>query len=185
LGIGIDICPENNYYCGTAIAIEALMEGMDSVTATFTGCGKERRFGALEEILAGIKVLISSEAKMNLRKLPQLSNCFTKVTGLNIHYSKPIVGKGIFIYEAGIHADGIEKNPLTYEPFQPDIVGQKRELALGKHSGTRAVIVKLKELGIQYSIERIGEILSCIKEKSISVGRSLLDDEILEICKYI
>ncbi|HEX3027875.1 MAG TPA: citramalate synthase [Clostridia bacterium] len=185
LGTKIDICAENNYSCATAVAVEALMEGTDTITASFSGCGKERGFAALEEILTSIRVLISDCAKMNLIILPEMSRYFSKVTGIPIPCTKAIIGRDIFKYESGIHADGIDKNPLTYEPFEPDIVGQKRELRLGKHSGTKAVASKLKELGVQYSIEKLGEILNSIKNKSIILGRSLLDDEILEICKYI
>jgi hypothetical protein len=48
---------------------------------------------------------------------------------------------------AGIHQDGMLKNPLTYEIMTPESVGLKSSLILGKHSGRNAVRERLEELG--------------------------------------
>ena len=53
-----------------------------------------------------------------------------------------------FAHEAGIHQDGILKNPLTYEIISPEAVGvSKRKLVLGKHSGRNALRAALVEIG--------------------------------------
>ena len=47
----------------------------------------------------------------------------------------------------GIHVDGVKKNPKTYEPYNPDLVGATRKIIIGKHSGPKAVYQKIRELG--------------------------------------
>jgi 2-isopropylmalate synthase len=64
---------------------------------------------------------------------------------------KPIGGANIFATEAGIHQDGLLKNPDTYLPFRPELVGGGEiSLVLGRHSGRRAVAHRLQCLGIPH-----------------------------------
>ncbi len=61
---------------------------------------------------------------------------------------KPVIGEDIFKCESGIHVDGIEKNTHTYEPYNPDDIGSKRTIYIGKHSGKKAVVLRLNSLNI-------------------------------------
>jgi len=74
---------------------------------------------------------------------------------LNLAGNRPLRG---FAHEAGIHQDGIIKNPLTYEIITPQAVGvPARQLVLGKHSGRNALRVTLKDLGFEPSTEELAE----------------------------
>jgi 2-isopropylmalate synthase len=79
--------------------------------------------------------------------------------GLRVPRNKAIVGKNIFSHESGIHTAGIIKNPFTYEPFPPELVGGKRNLMIGATSGTEVVRLKAEEalaelLGIKVQVEK-------------------------------
>jgi 2-isopropylmalate synthase len=77
----------------------------------------------------------------------------TDVTGVAVQPNKAIVGRNAFAHEAGIHQDGVIKNPLTYEIMTPHSVGvPESKLVLGKHSGRHALGRRCEELG--YSFER-------------------------------
>lgn len=186
--MGVEICPLNPFHTGVAIAVEGIMNGAEGVAASFTGYGKERDYAALEEILMGVKVLINGEADIDLTVLPGMGETFTGITGRAIPVNKPVLGKNLFKYESGIHADGIDKNPITYEPFDPSTVGLKRQLAIGKHSGTRSVSKKLEDLMIYYDDSRLGDILKAVRGRSMELKRSLNDSEIRnvvrEVCFY-
>jgi len=181
LGKGVDVCPVNTYYVGTATAVEAYIHKMDFITVSFAGYGVQHGYGALEELLASIKLLLKSDAGINLKMLPEMTRLFKKMTGVVLPDVKPLIGRNIFKYESGIHADGIEKDPSLYEPFEPGIVGQKRQLIIGKHSGTRSIVKKLEELGISCSKEEAASILEAVRNRSIKLGRALCDDDIREI----
>lgn len=181
LDIHINICPENRFFNATALAVDGIMNGFNSFVLSFTGYGRDCGYAALEEVLLAVKILISPQMKVDLTTLPALARRFVKLTGISVPESKPILGKSIFKYESGIHADGIEKNPITYEPYEPDIVGQKRNVSIGKHSGRKSIISKLKELGVDFKVEEIGTILAYIRDKSIELKRDLHDSEIREV----
>ncbi|HEX9059831.1 MAG TPA: citramalate synthase, partial [Clostridia bacterium] len=181
--IKIDICPSDRLYMATSIALQAVMGGVGSVTLTFAGAGVDKGFGAIEELLAAVQVLSGDSDDLRLRTLPEAVKHFKKISGMSIRPTKPVIGKNIFMYESGIHADGIEKNPETYEPFRPDMVGQKRQLAIGKHSGSRSVIYKLKEMGIECRKDEAEKLLRWIREKSIREGRNLSGAEVMRLYK--
>ena len=46
--------------------------------------------------------------------------------GVSVQANKAIVGRNAFAHEAGIHQDGVIKNPLTYEIMTPHSVGCRR-----------------------------------------------------------
>lgn len=181
----ISICPGNKFYNATALCVEGIMNGLDSITVSFLGYGPNGGFAAFEEVLVAVKVLMKADLKLDLSKLPYAAEYFTSISGMHIPDNKAVVGKGIFNYQAGIHADGIEKNPITYEPYEPSMVGLNRELTIGKHSGKRAVQKKLKELGIACKVEDAARLLKTIREKSIQCKRDLLDEEILDIYRNL
>ena len=77
---------------------------------------------------------------------------------------KPIGGANIFATEAGIHQDGLLKNPDTYLPYRPEKVGASGiQLVLGRHSGRRAVAERLVELGIDSSEPTVLKVIDGIK----------------------
>ncbi|WKY45270.1 hypothetical protein Q5O14_03990 [Eubacteriaceae bacterium ES2] len=93
-----------------------------------------------------------------------------------IPVNKPVLGDRIFKVESGIHVDGILKNPAIYEPFDPQIVGQEREIVLGKHSGHKSIDHKLK--AYQLSDSCLKRMLQTIRERCTQLGRNLSDPEL-------
>ncbi len=181
LAVKVDICPGNRFSLGTAAALEAVEHGMDFVTASFAGYGREYAFTPLEELLVATKVLLDKNAKADLTALPELSKRFKKFTRREIPGGKAIIGRDIFRYESGIHACGIEKDPNTYEPYDPSVVGQERIMTIGKHSGRHSVRKKLTELGHEADGCDLENMLERIREKSIQSGRSLRDEEVTSL----
>ena len=91
------------------------------------------------------------------------------------------MGTNVFAHESGIHADGVIKNPLTYEVFSPDEVGLTRQLVVGKHSGSRTIQYKFKEFGIDLSDAEANEILAMTRTMSVDLKRALFDKELMYI----
>jgi len=184
MDVGIEICPGNEYCLATSVVLDLLgsTDGVSLISASFNGLGS---FAPLEELFVAAKVIKGYEVLNDLSLLQTLKKSFENLTGETVANDKPIIGENIFKYESGIHADGIEKNPMTYEPYQPEMVGLKRKLVIGKHSGKKAVIAKLKELNIIYSENDIPKLLNNIKKMSIIFKREILDYELVIICNEL
>jgi homocitrate synthase NifV len=174
--IEIDICAENKYFCATGVAVNALKDGMDYATGTFGGLGGEAGFAALEEVLLASVIINEIKFTSNTDILPQIKLLIEELSGAIIPKDKPIIGRDIFLCMSGIHVDGIMKNPKNYEPYDPELVGLKRRIVLGKHSGRGAVEWILNQSNIEYDNEDLPGILQFIQEKSIEL-KSYFDGE--------
>jgi 2-isopropylmalate synthase len=96
---------------------------------------------------------------IRLDQLFPTSRMLTEITGAQVAPNKAVVGANAFAHEAGIHQDGIIKDPLTYEIISPQTVGvPARSLVLGKHSGRNALRQTLRDLGYEASEPELAEI---------------------------
>jgi isopropylmalate/homocitrate/citramalate synthase len=87
------------------------------------------------------------------------SQMLSEVTGVPVQPNKAIIGRNAFAHEAGIHQDGMLKNPLTYEIMTPQSVGvPDSKLVLGKHSGRHALGLRCEQLGHQFDRFQLDEI---------------------------
>ena len=53
-----------------------------------------------------------------------------------------MVGLNAFSHESGIHIAAVLEEAETYELFSPDLVGNKRRIVIGKHTGKKALQYK-------------------------------------------
>lgn len=171
----INFCPENTCHCASALAVHWLLNYGSDVTTSFAGW---KNNGATEEVIMALRLAARHKPNRDLTVLPAMAKLFEKISGKKLGNKKPIIGGDIFKVESGIHADGIEKNPATYEAYDPGSVGGKSQIVIGKHSGIKAVKRKLKERHFMIpEDEIIMKILNLVKEVCIEKGTSLSDEE--------
>ncbi|WKY48272.1 hypothetical protein Q5O24_02770 [Eubacteriaceae bacterium ES3] len=169
----LNFSPENTLHCATALSMEWFAQGGQSISVSFTGIGS---MAPLEEVLMGLTYHFPDSFTGDLSALQTAKSAFLEFSREVIPANKPVLGERIFKVESGIHVDGILKNPSIYEPFDPQIVGQQREIVLGKHSGQKSITHKLKDY--QLSDLCLKKILSTIKEQCTHLGRNLSDLEL-------
>jgi 2-isopropylmalate synthase len=148
---------------GLAVAnsLAAVRAGVRQIECTVNGIGERAGNAALEEVAVALAVRKESfgvATKLKLDELYKSSRLLTEITGAQVAPNKAVVGANAFAHEAGIHQDGIIKNPLTYEIISPEAVGvPSRSLVLGKHSGRHALKQTLEELGYAPSDAELAE----------------------------
>jgi 2-isopropylmalate synthase len=149
---------------GMAVAnsLAAVRAGVRQIECTVNGIGERAGNAALEEIVVALAVRKESFGVTTNIKMEQLfssSRMLTEITGAQVAPNKAVVGANAFAHEAGIHQDGIIKNPLTYEIISPESVGvPSRLMVLGKHSGRNALRQNLRDLGYEPSDEELAAI---------------------------
>src|SRR6201996_4792652 len=149
---------------GMAVAnsLAAVRAGVRQIECTINGIGERAGNAALEEIAVALAVRKESfGVKTNIRmeQLFPTSRMLTEITGAQVAPNKAVVGANAFAHEAGIHQDGIIKNPLTYEIMSPESVGvPSRMMVLGKHSGRNALRMSLRDLGYEPSDAELAEV---------------------------
>lgn len=155
----------NDFGMALANSIAGLLAGANAVSTTVNGIGERAGNAALEELVMSLKLIYGVDLGFDVSKFCELSKLVESLTHMNIPYNKPIVGKNIFRHESGIHVDAVIEEPLTYEPFLPELIGHRRQIVLGKHSGCRAVRAKLNECGIDVTKDELCKIVEQVKSK--------------------
>jgi 2-isopropylmalate synthase len=149
---------------GMAVAnsLAAVRAGVRQIECTINGIGERAGNASLEEVVVALAVRKESfgvTTGIRLEELFPSSRMLTEITGAQVAPNKAVVGANAFAHEAGIHQDGIIKNPLTYEIISPQTVGvPARSLVLGKHSGRNALRMTLKDLGYEAGDAELAEI---------------------------
>ncbi len=156
---------------GLAVAntLSAIQQGANVVQCTVNGIGERAGNASMEEIVMALS-LHRDQYKRSFRidttRLAPLCHLVAELTGVAISRMKPIGGQNIFATEAGIHQDGLLKNPDTYLPFRPETVGASGiQFVLGRHSGRKAVAHRLEAIGITCSDDQLNVIVTQIKEQ--------------------
>lgn len=152
----------NDLGFGVANSIMAVQNGAGQVECTINGIGERAGNAALEEIVMAMRVRhleFECDTRVNQEELYPTSQMLTRITGIGVQPNKAIVGENAFAHEAGIHQDGMLKNPLTYEIMTPRSVGvPENKLVLGKHSGRNALNERLKHLGFDFSRDELNKV---------------------------
>jgi 2-isopropylmalate synthase len=164
---------------GLALAnsLAAIDAGVRQIECTINGIGERAGNASLEELAVALHVRSNRypvSTRIQLERLYPTSRLLSTITGVSVPPNKAVVGANAFAHEAGIHQDGILKNPLTYEIIVPEKVGvPARRLVLGKHSGRNAFRARLGELGFETTDAELAEcyrlaILRADEEKEIT-----------------
>jgi homocitrate synthase NifV len=177
----IEMHTHNDFGLATANALAGIKAGARFVGVTVNGLGERAGNAPLEEVAMALKFLFNVKMDVKTKDFRELSDYVAMASGRPLPICKPIVGNNMFIHESGIHADGVIKNPHTYEIFSPEEVGLERQIVLGKHSGSNAIIMKFKEYGINLSNEEANNILPILRSTTINLKRPPFDKEIMYI----
>lgn len=172
-------CPRGAGEAGTALAVEWLLADGKRLTAAFMGIGG---YAPLEEVFAALHVYDMLPSAVQMEKLPDVARAYTPLTKTVIPAHKAVIGSALFDVESGVHVDGIAKNRQCYEPFAPESVGAARHIIIGKHSGKKALQLKLEELGLRGETD-LDRLLHLVREQSMCDGGGLDDDTFSALAK--
>jgi 2-isopropylmalate synthase len=166
----------------TANTLAGVEAGAEMVHVTINGIGERAGNTSLEEVVLALETLYGVRTGIRLEKLASVSRLVSRLTGMVVQKNKAVVGENAFSHESGIHVHGVINNPATYEPVMPEVVGKRRRIVLGKHSGTHAVLEVLKQHGFNLSPEETRRVLDRVKElgdMGMRVTEELLLREVL------
>ncbi|KAF0208468.1 MAG: hypothetical protein FD171_951 [Actinobacteria bacterium] len=182
-GLEVEMHTHNDFGMAVANALAGIHAGANWVNVTVGGLGERAGNAALDEVIMALKYLEGVDLGTDTTIFHEVTDFVMRAAGRTIPAWKPIVGSNIFAHESGIHADGVMKNPKTYEIFPPDEVGLERQIVVGKHSGSKTIEMKLAEFGLIISREDAAALLPSVRAKAVEFNRSLFDKELVKIYK--
>jgi homocitrate synthase NifV len=155
----------------TANTLAAVKGGATHVNTTVHGLGERAGNAALEEVSLALKKLYNIDTAIDLKNFSELSDLVAEASGHPVAWQKSLVGGGVFTHEAGIHVNGMLKDPNNYQGVDPNDLGRSHQLVLGKHSGTSAVMNVYDQLGLAVTRLEAQHILQNIRRLVTSEKR--------------
>jgi isopropylmalate/homocitrate/citramalate synthase len=165
----------------TMAAIRAASGLWDRIYAstTFLGIGERAGNAETEKVLLNLYLHYGiKKFEGKTEKLKQTADFIGKATGYVVPPNKAIVGDYGFAHESGIHTHGVLNNPWTYEPYPPELVGNKRRLTIGKQSGKGIIKHKITEItGKTPNDQTLMAVVEKVKEIYANGRRASLKEE--------
>lgn len=172
---------------GLAVAntLAGIEAGAKQAEVTFNGIGERVGNSATEEVIMALKIRNDKFKKdidyINTKEIINTSRLVEELSGIKIAYNKAIVGKNAFLYESGIHQDGVLKSSQTYQLIDPKDIGLPGySFILGKLSGRHALEDKIINLGFRLDKEEMKEFSEYFKNH-VSKKKFITDDDIINL----
>jgi len=149
----------DDFGLGMANTMAGYWYGANWSSLTFLGIGERAGNTELEKVLLFLIWRVEGFQKYNPKSLVKFARYMEDEIGIRVPRNKSVVGKNVFAHESGIHTAGVIRNPFTYEPFPPELVGAKRELLIGDTSGAEVIRMKVEEalselMGVKTKIDK-------------------------------
>ncbi|TWH46083.1 2-isopropylmalate synthase [Sporomusa sp. KB1] len=157
----------NDLGMAVANSLAAVQNGARQVECTINGIGERAGNTSLEELvmaLATRKEYYRATTRIDTRQIYRTSRQVSTLSGIAVPPNKAVVGDNAFAHESGIHQHGVLNNPLTYEIMNPEMVGSRNAIVLGKHSGRHAFEERIQQLGYDLPEEKINVLFKEFKE---------------------
>ncbi|MFI3258345.1 MAG: citramalate synthase, partial [Spirochaetales bacterium] len=156
--------------CGLAVAHSLLSveAGATHVQGTLLGFGERTGNADLSSIMANLELKMGYHClpEGSIEKLTPICRKVAETANIPLLSSAPFVGSSSFSHKAGMHIDGIIKNPDAYEHISPESVGNKRVFLMSEVAGRSMIIEKIRMFddSIQKDNPIVSEITNKVKE---------------------
>ena len=153
----------NDFGLATANSLAAVEEGVAYVHTCVAGYGARAGCSPLEELCTALELLYDVDTGVDLDKIYRLSQLAEKAFALPIQFHKPLIGENAFAYEEDENVKDALADPMTIEPFPPEIIGRETLFYLGRQAGRNLVANRLARAEIKATPMQIEEIVRRIR----------------------
>lgn len=182
--IPVSIHCHDDFGLAVANSLAAIDAGAVQAHVTVNGIGERAGNTSMEELVMSLHSLYGIHTRIKTEMLYETSRLVAALTGVRVQVNKAIVGENAFGHESGIHTHGISEVPLTYEPYDPALVGRRRWFQAGKHAGAHGIAAQLSEAGYFPDKSQLSEIVSRVKDIG-DKGKMVTDADLIAITEAV
>lgn len=136
--------------CGMAVAnsVCGAHSGVGLVQGTINGLGERTGNADLCSIIPSLALHVDSQmtCRENLSELTKVSRFVDEVLNRTPHNASPFVGASAFAHKGGLHVAAMERNPLSYQHIEPELVGNEMRILISELSGRQNIMGKMSEM---------------------------------------
>jgi 2-isopropylmalate synthase len=166
--VKIGIHCHNDSGVAVANSLAAVLAGASHVQGTLNGIGERCGNANLSTIIANLQLkygfgCIPDEC---LEQLTPVARRMAEIANIVLPNGEPFVGVSAFSHKAGMHVDGVKKNPKTFEHVVPESVGNSRRFLVSEISGRSAVLEIIRRIRpeIDKDAPEVSRVLHKLKE---------------------
>lgn len=189
--IQVGIHCHNDFGLATANSLSGLLAGAAQVEGTINGLGERAGNAALEEIAVLMryhKRIFQRRCQIRTREILATSLIVSEYSNIGVQPNKALVGRHAFLHAAGMHQQAMLRDPLTFEPFDPEILGSEAALEdriiFGKFLGRNGLKAILEQDGIELSDDKLDALVEHVRT-AISEHRTVLRESLHEIIQQL
>jgi 2-isopropylmalate synthase len=184
--IPIDVHCHNDFGLAVANSLMAIEAGASQVQVTINGIGERAGNADLSQTVMSLNAMYRAKTNIRTEYLVETSKMVENYTGVRLPPNTPVVGQNAFSHESGIHSQGVLEKSDTFEPgiMTPEMVGHRRRIVLGKHTGKHAVKQSLESAGIITNDKQLDEVISRIKEIA-NKGKQITDADLYAVASAV
>ncbi len=169
LPIGIHC--HNDSDTAVASTLMAVEVGATHVQGTILGIGERCGNANLCSLLPtlALKMGYNGFSLNHLNLLTPLTRYIAEIMNRSIPNGAPFVGHSAFAHKGGMHIDGIEKIPSSFEHIPPEKIGNHRRLLLSEQTGRTGLLRHIEKVipQVQRNDDEVLEIMERLKRKEL------------------
>jgi 2-isopropylmalate synthase len=137
----------NDGELGVANSLMAVEAGARQVQGTFLGFGERCGNACLTSLISTLQIKMQYDCipEDSIKQLYTKAHEAAEIANITLDEKMPFVGRDAFAHKGGMHIDGINKIPKSFEHMDPTQVGNKRTILLSEVAGQQAIVSKLSK----------------------------------------
>lgn len=185
-GLPVEIHTHNDFGLALANTLAGIEAGASVVDTCVNGMGDRNGNPSLDEVAVALKLLNGIETGIDLARLSEVSAFVAGVAGQTVPPNKPVVGLNAFSHKLDIHVRAAVADPLAFQAYLPELVGNRRRIVIGKLTGPYAVRAKLQELGEPDPGDAaVNRLVDEVNHVASEHRRALSDEEFAALAKQV
>ncbi len=169
VSVPLGIHTHNDAGLAVANSLLAVEEGVSQVQGCVNGYGDKCGNADLIAIIANLKLKLGLDVVTDeqLARLTEVSHYVNEIVNFAPNPFQPYVGASAFAHKAGLHTDGVIKKESSYQHVPPEAVGNQRRMLISELGGSRGLLEKMRNAGIDVSLDRddARRVLEVVKEQ--------------------
>lgn len=146
--VDIGIHCHNDGAMAVANSIMAVEAGVIHVQGTFNGIGERCGNANLCSIIPNLQLKRGYRCipEENVVRLTVTAHKVSEIANIKLDERAPYVGRSAFAHKGGMHIDGVNKAPSSFEHISPDLIGNYRRFLMSEISGRSTILKKIKNI---------------------------------------
>jgi 2-isopropylmalate synthase len=146
--IPLGIHCHNDTGMAVANSIMAVESGAVHVQGTINGYGERCGNANLCTIIPNLQLKRNYNCipEEQMKNLSAVSRYVSEIANMAHNERAPYVGHSAFAHKGGMHIDGVNKNPLSFEHIQPELVGNERRILMSEVSGRSTILKRIQKI---------------------------------------